>query len=95
MLLFVIKQVSQSHGWHHIVMSLHVDGVTRIGTAKLYFDGRRVGTTELNSKFTSYPANCACRFFHTTCKICIKIFKALLFIIAQKVHIYTNDGVVF
>ena len=52
MLLFVIKQVSQSHGWHHIVMSLHVDGVTRIGTAKLYFDGRRVGTTELNSKFT-------------------------------------------
>ena len=63
MLLFVIKQVSQSRGWHHAVVSVHVDGVTRIGTANIYFDGKRVGRTVIDSKFTSYPDNCACRFF--------------------------------
>ena len=78
MLLFVIKQVSQSRGWHHAVVSVHVDGVTRIGTANIYFDGRRVGRTVLDSKFTSYPDKCACRFFQTTCKVCISIFNALL-----------------
>ena len=62
MLLFVIKQVSQSRGWHHIVVSVHVDVVTMLGTANIYFDGRRVGTTELDGKFTSSPDNCPCRF---------------------------------
>ncbi len=90
MLLFVIEQVSQSSGWHHVVVAANVDVVTMIGTGTVYFDGIRVGRTVLDGKFTSYPYNCACRFFHTTCKICIEIFKVLLFEILwrKRSHLY-------
>ena len=57
----MIKQVSQSDGWHHVVVSVHIDVVTRLGMAKVYFDGRRVGKTVVDCKFTLSPGNCVCR----------------------------------